>query len=59
MSAVLLYEGERMNTTDNSEKETIHLQEHEASVTEDKSRPAGQILAEQSEQENRPILFIP
>ncbi|MGE5251331.1 MAG: hypothetical protein ACM3QS_14080 [Bacteroidota bacterium] len=48
-----------MDTTQTLQSEIVHLQEPGVQVTEDTARPAEQVLAEQSEQENRPIVFIP
>lgn len=48
-----------MNTNPISEPEVTPLQERMSEVVEDRSRPAEQILKEQSEEENRPAVFVP
>ena len=48
-----------MNTKLISEPEVTPLQERMSEVVEDRSRPAEQILKEQSEEENRPAVFVP
>ena len=48
-----------MQTTNEMERETAEIQERLACVIEDNSLPAGQVLNEPSDQEQRPGLFIP
>jgi hypothetical protein len=48
-----------MDTIKNLEPENMPLQERPIEIIEDTSRPAEQILREQSEQENRPTIFVP
>lgn len=48
-----------MNTNLIPEPEATPLQERMSEVVEDNSRPAEQILKEQSEGENRPAVFVP
>ncbi len=48
-----------MKTNLISEPEVTPLQERMSEVVEDRSRPAEQILKEQSEEENRPAVFVP
>lgn len=48
-----------MNLLAHPDPEPIPLQERPAQVIEDTSLPAEQILKEQSEQENRPTIFVP
>lgn len=48
-----------MNVNLIPEPETTPLQERMSEVVEDHSRPAEQILKEQSEEENRPAVFVP
>ncbi|MFZ5880590.1 MAG: hypothetical protein ACOY0R_14580 [Chloroflexota bacterium] len=48
-----------MNPLAHPDPEPIPLQERPAQVIEDTSLPAEQILKEQSEQENRPTIFVP
>ncbi len=48
-----------MDTIKNLGPENTPLQERPIATIEDTSRPAEQILREQSEQENRPTIFVP
>ena len=48
-----------MDTTQAPEKEAVHIQEDGAQAMEDMRRPAEQVLSEQKEQGERPILFVP
>ncbi|MBI5293948.1 MAG: hypothetical protein HY869_00620 [Chloroflexi bacterium] len=48
-----------MNPITRPDPESIPLQERPAQIIEDTSLPAEQILKEQSEQENRPTIFVP
>jgi hypothetical protein len=61
MNAVFVWTKRResMNTIVRPEPEAIPLQERPADIIEDTSLPAEQILKEQSEQENRPTIFVP
>jgi hypothetical protein len=51
--------GEIMNPLAHPEPQPTPLQERPLEIIEDTSLPAEQILKEQSEQENRPTIFVP
>lgn len=48
-----------MNTEPVTDAETVQIQEREAKAIEDRSLPAGQVLGQPQEPEERPALFIP
>jgi hypothetical protein len=49
-----------INESDETEKiEDARIQECTTLPVEDRSLPAGQVLTQQSEQENHPALFVP
>jgi hypothetical protein len=46
-------------TGETKQAENAHMQEHTSLPVEDRSLPAEQVLTQQTEQENRPSLFVP
>ena len=46
-------------TVETKQVENAHMQEYTSLPVEDRSLPAEQVLTQQTEQENRPSLFVP
>ena len=46
-------------TVETKQVENAHMQEHTSLPVEDRSLPAEQVLTQQTEQENCPLLFVP